>query len=87
MFNKVLEINPDHQEARSALNSCVTEMNNNYTRVKKIKHKVRVSDMSYYSLFQCAREYFREKVVAYAAILILIADGWFVALSAGIEPR
>ena len=43
MFNKVLEINPDHQEARAALNCCVLEMNKNYASVKKTKHQIRVS--------------------------------------------
>ena len=72
MFNKVLEINPDHQEARSDLNSCVTEMNTNYTNVKKIKHKVRVSDMSYYSL-ECATNKSETILMACGALLFLIA--------------
>ena len=44
MYNKVLEIKPDNEAARGALNSCIAEMNAEYIKMKSMKRDIRVSE-------------------------------------------
>mmetsp|Transcript_28965 Transcript_28965/g.81572 ORF Transcript_28965/g.81572 Transcript_28965/m.81572 type:complete len:262 (-) Transcript_28965:422-1207(-) len=44
MYNKVLEVKPDSEEARAALNSCIAQMNSQYMKMKSVKRETRRLD-------------------------------------------
>lgn len=44
MYNRVLEIEPKNEEARHALNQCVSQMNGEYVRMKGIKNHIKAAN-------------------------------------------